>query len=330
MTQSERLKWLKMALGCIIAIALSMALGLNYATSAGVITLLSIQNTKRETLLIAIKRLIAFAAALVIARISFLLLGYGLASLGLYVLAFTGLCVAMNMQEVIAICTVLIAHFWADGRMDTAAVLNDTGLLVIGVGIGIVLNLFMPRQVQAIRAAQRNIEQRMREVLQQIALAVLKQANPDELPRLMQALDQQLQQALSKAYEQLNNTFTSDFRYHVHYIDMRRRQHAVLQKMADGLGNLHETPEQAQTVAALLRHIAQSFHEHNNAVDLLRELDGAMQNFRQDALPATREEFETRAVLFRLMNDLEYFLRIKKDFAQSLTQEQKDAFWSQS
>lgn len=329
MTRSQQLKWLKMALGCSISIALALLLGLSYATSAGVITLLSIQNTKRETLLIAIKRLLAFGAALLIAWGSFSLLGYGLISLGVYVLAFTGLCIAMRMEEVIAICTVLIAHFWADGRMDAAAVLNDTALLLIGLGTGITLNLFMPHQIQAILSAQRSIEQQMQGVLSQISQVVLGSRKAEVLRPDIQALDQQLHTALVTAYEQLNNTFTSDLRYHVQYIEMRRQQFAVLQKMIDGLEHLHYAPEQAQTVAALMQHIAQSFHEYNNAVALLGELDWAIQKFRQGELPATREEFETRAVLFRLMNDLEYFLRIKRDFAQSLTPEQKAAFWVQ-
>ena len=43
------LKILKIAVGSLLAMAAAQALGLRYSSSAGVITLLSIQDTKRET-----------------------------------------------------------------------------------------------------------------------------------------------------------------------------------------------------------------------------------------------------------------------------------------
>ena len=44
-------------------------------------------------------------------------------------------------------------------------------------------------------------------------------------------------------------------------------------------------------------------------------------------LPATREEFEDRAVLYGILMDLEYFLQLKKEFADALTQEQVRRYW---
>ena len=44
------LKILKIAVGSMLAMAAAQALGLRYSSSAGVITLLSIQDTKRETI----------------------------------------------------------------------------------------------------------------------------------------------------------------------------------------------------------------------------------------------------------------------------------------
>ena len=45
---SRLLKILKIAVGSMLAMAAAQALGLRYSSSAGVITLLSIQDTKRE------------------------------------------------------------------------------------------------------------------------------------------------------------------------------------------------------------------------------------------------------------------------------------------
>ena len=49
---------------------------------------------------------------------------------------------------------------------------------------------------------------------------------------------------------------------------------------------------------------------------------------KENKLPKTREEFESRALLFQILNYTEDLLYIKKDFAKSLTDEEKKNFWS--
>ena len=51
------IKVLKIAIGTGIAIIISEFLGLKYVSSAGIITLLSIQDTKKSTIKIALKRI---------------------------------------------------------------------------------------------------------------------------------------------------------------------------------------------------------------------------------------------------------------------------------
>ena len=53
---SRLLKILKIAVGSMLAMAAAQALGLRYSSSAGVITLLSIQDTKRETIRVTGRR----------------------------------------------------------------------------------------------------------------------------------------------------------------------------------------------------------------------------------------------------------------------------------
>ena len=47
----------KTGIGAVIAMIIAKELGLSYWVSAGIITILSIQSTKRESLKIAIKRI---------------------------------------------------------------------------------------------------------------------------------------------------------------------------------------------------------------------------------------------------------------------------------
>ena len=47
----------------------------------------------------------------------------------------------------------------------------------------------------------------------------------------------------------------------------------------------------------------------------------------REALPATREEFEARAILFQVLLELEEFLRMKREFVAELTAEEIGEFW---
>ena len=59
-------KTLKTAIGSCIAMLIASSIGLKYSASAGIITILSIQNTRRESLQIAIRRFISTVVALMI------------------------------------------------------------------------------------------------------------------------------------------------------------------------------------------------------------------------------------------------------------------------
>ena len=66
---------LKIAVAAVISIALAGELGLRYSATAGIITVLSIRNTKKETLKSAVYRGIAFFAHWRWRRLAFLYSG---------------------------------------------------------------------------------------------------------------------------------------------------------------------------------------------------------------------------------------------------------------
>lgn len=331
LSRAERLdaiRIIKIAVGCCISIALSSVLGLEYSTAAGVITLLSIQSTKKETVRLALKRCGAFVVAVLIAWASFSLLGYTVVSFGVYLLLFAAFCFYLNMLDVLAICTVLISHFWVEQSMHASLMRNEAALIVIGTGVGVALNLFMPRRLKSIQKDQRKVEGMVRGILEGLSDCILRKADPHSLQPQMEQLHAMLQGMLTRAYENANNTFIADMRYYVQYTEMRMAQYTVLEKMLRHPERLVDVPEQAHILAAFFREISHSFHEYNNAVALLDRLGSIRDFFRQDVLPANRAEFELRAILFALLNDLEHFLLLKRSFAQSLGDEQKTAFWS--
>ncbi|CCZ62290.1 MULTISPECIES: aromatic acid exporter family protein [Hungatella] len=331
-------KVMKIAAGAGLAMILAERLGLNYSASAGVITLLSIQDTKKETIRVVVRRLLSFVLAMVISAACFSAFGYGPAAVSVFLLMFSTVCMAFGMQEGISVNTVLMTHFLAERSMNAVNIGNELGLLVTGAGIGVLLNLYIPGKERVIRMSQRQIEGRMKEILwnmaKQLTAADQERSNmPSDQPPLtsrLTELDETLKQGEKSAYEDMENKLLSDTRYYLRYMNMRRTQAFVLGRIEAEMSHLKELPSQARPIAELMERISVSFHEYNNAVELLASLDRVTCSMREQPLPESREEFESRAVLFQILLELEQFLEIKKKFVEELSAEEIGKFWKEN
>lgn len=323
------LKIIKIAVGSLLSMAAAQALGLRYSSSAGVITLLSIQDTKRETIRVTARRLSAFLAAMVLGPVSFALAGYRPLAMGIFLLMFTPLCMKWGIQEGISVNTVLMTHFLAEGSMGMADIANEALLLFVGTGMGVLLNLYIPGSGTAIRSSQREIEEKFICLLRQMASGL---EEPGENGGQtgghgFQALEQALEQGERRAYEGMENSLLTDTRYYLAYMGLRKNQFAILCRMGDCFSRMESTPDQASVVASLLTSVSNSFHERNNALDLLGELEQVKLQMKVQPLPVHRQEFESRALLYLSLLELEQFLVLKKEFALGLGREEIRRFW---
>ncbi|WP_099204164.1 aromatic acid exporter family protein [Scatolibacter rhodanostii] len=316
----------KATFGACIAIFIAQLLGLIYAPSAGIITLLSLQETKKETLRTALQRLIAFLTAVALAKIAFSLLGYNLLGFVVYLLFFAAFCYFFSVENALAMCSVLITHFWAEKVMDFRMFGNELLLLLIGAGVGILMNIFLSVRVDQIRRNQKEID----EVIKTILISMANGLSIKQLIEIeeMNWLAQRLKAAKEEVDRASGNALTLDLRYYGEYIDMRRNQYLLLKRIQSDLIRLETIPEQAEQIATFLRKIVSTFGESNNAECLLASADKIRDIFRSSQLPQTREEFEARAILLQIFDELEHFLLLKYTFAHSLSEEQKEQYWT--
>lgn len=314
---------LKTGVGSAIAILMANAFGLLYSPSAGIITLLTIQNTKKETLSVAVKRIEAFVLATLLSYLIFQGIGYTPFAFGTFVALFVALCFLLGLKDGISMNAVLMTHFLIEGHMNLSLILNEISILAIGMGTGILLNLIMPRNRDRIRREQLELEEEMKKAVKGIEELLKKQ---EKCPDFTQ-LEQMARRLLETAYEEAGNRLLSDTRYFVSYLEMRKQQIEVLKDIALTIEQMNTLPVQAEKVAEFLGHIAASFHEKNNVTGLLTILEQLKEYFRNDRLPQTREEFENRATLYQVMKELEYFLMLKRNFILELDDRDRRKYW---
>lgn len=121
-TPDHVLRGFKVALGASASILIAGLLGLSSSGTAGIITVLSILGTKRETLILAGVRLISFAVALGIAALCYGVLGFTLAGFAVYLFLFSVACYALNWSHSVSMMSVLVLHFLGARSIDRKSV----------------------------------------------------------------------------------------------------------------------------------------------------------------------------------------------------------------
>lgn len=321
------LKIAKIALGSVAAILLADALGLNFSASAGIITLLTIQDTTRETIAISVKRILAFLLAVILAHTVFRFAGYTALSFGIFLFLFAAVCRQLHLSNAVSTNAVLVTHYLTGADMSLPAIGNEALLLCIGAGIGTLLNLYMPGKVKEIREMQRILEEDMRKVLFRMSEYMQKEDKSDYTGACFDKLFSDVSSGKKQAFAYMNNTFFQESEYFIAYMNMRGQQCIVLQEIYKKILSIRTVLPQTKQISELLYEIGISFAECNNAENLLEKLSVLLLQMKDSPLPVTREEFEDRAQLYSILMDLDYFLQLKKNFADALTKEQVRKYW---
>lgn len=326
--RADPIKIAKISVGAVAAAAVSYALGLQYAVSAGIICLLTIQDTRKETLKITLKRLGAFCGGAVLSFAVFGIFGFGFLQLGAVLALFLIFCGVLDMGEAVAMNSVIITHYFASQDISLPMLGNEILLLVIGAGTGVVLNIFMPSNRGKIRQIQRETDERIRRIIGRMAVYILAEDKSDYTGSCFEETDILLDELRREAVKYIGNSFVSEKDYFYKYVGMRMEQCVILMRIFTDIKRLDGVTEQAEPISKFLEKISAEFSEINDAVTLLADLDGLLEHYSEETLPKSRDEFENRALLYHILCDLKSFVTLKADFAAKLDENEKNRYWA--
>ncbi|UUM56879.1 aromatic acid exporter family protein [Streptococcus suis] len=310
---SLSLRTIKLKFATVLAIYLATALGLSYATAAGIIAILSVLDTRKSSFKMARNRLFSTLLALTIAVLTFALFGFGIWTLGIYLALYVPLAYRFNWEAGIAPSTVLVTHLLLEQDISLIFLGNELTLFLIGAGSALISNVYMPSQDQQIQAYHVQVEDLLKQILLRFE-AFLLQGDGRNEAELINQLDQTLEEALKVVYLDRYNQVFHRTNYQVHYFEMRAAQSKILRTMAKTINKCFLESRENIILASLFERTAQQLSRENSAQDLLLDIELFHAMFRERPLPQTREEFETRATLFQLLHDMEHFIQLKVDF----------------
>ncbi|MFM0877467.1 aromatic acid exporter family protein [Streptococcus suis] len=304
---------IKLIFATVLAIYLATALGLSYATAAGIIAILSVLDTRKSSFKMARNRLFSTLLALTIAVLTFALFGFGIWTLGIYLALYVPLAYRFNWEAGIAPSTVLVTHLLLEQDISLIFLRNELTLFLIGAGLALLFNLYMPSQEKQIQAYHDQVEDLLKQILLRFEAFLLNGDGRNEAELITQ-LDKTLDEALKVVYLDRHNQLFQQTNYQVHYFEMRAAQNKILRTMAGNINKCLLEGRENVILSSLFERAAQQLSRENSAKELLLDIELFHTTFRERPLPQTREEFETRATLFQLLHDMEAFIRLKVDF----------------
>ncbi len=312
--KSQLFKSIKIAAAAVAAIALAGEFGLKYSATAGIITVLSIQNTKRETLRSAGKRWAAFLYALFLSKLCFSIIGYNLWAFGLFLFLFALLCLCVGWSEAIAMDSVLVTHFLTEQSMEPVMLFNEVLLFLTGTGVGILVNVHLHKREGEFRRLAKLTDDQIKGILQRMSRWLPEEDKSEYGEDCFISLKKTIDEAKACAVSNYDNTVLSKSFYELDYIAMRERQSFLLREIYGNIIRIQYLPKQAKEVANLLGEIGRDFHQDNTVEGLLRRLDELLLDMKEQSLPQSRVEFESRAILYYILMQTRQFLEIKREF----------------
>lgn len=304
----------KMAISATLAIFIAESFGLKFGVTSGIIAILSIQNTKKEALLVGGKRLLAATIAVLLSYFLYMLLGSTAIIFGLFLLIYITITKELNIEEGMVVGAVLSTHLLVSSNIDLSWILNEEYLTLIGIGVASLFNLYMPSLEEKFKEKREVIEVAYREIINDMAQSLVLRAVPINEMEKLKRVEKNIEEARDIAYKINNNYLFKDELYYIDYIEMRIKQLDSIKRMKSHFSRFYMNYEQTLIMSDFTKDVAMNIYDGNDCIELLYKLKKLRFGYREMELPKTRDEFENRAMLFQFLNDLEDFLTLKKDF----------------
>ncbi|WP_409289162.1 aromatic acid exporter family protein [Peribacillus sp. SCS-37] len=304
---------IKTAIGAMVSLMIAGMFSLENAATAAIITLLSVQSTKRQSAVIALRRFAAGILGMALAVILFQWGSFTPISVGVLLLIYIPLMAKLGLHEGIIPGFVIVMQLYLTKNITYAFVLNEVFIITIGILVALLFNLYMPSVEKDLRRKSSETEENFKLIFLQLARFIRKKERVWNDESVLKS-ENAIREGKDLARRSVENSFFRKENYYRDYFNMRGQQFDIIQRVIPIILHLPTAFEQNVMAAELMEEIGHSIHKENPATALLVSLRALRQTFEKMELPKTREEFETRAALLVFINEIERFLQIKSQF----------------
>ncbi len=322
---------IKIAVGTSVAMFIAQMLHLQNAGSAGTIALLTIVTTKWETVRLTFARIVTFAISVLLVMLIFSSFSIPWLGFGVYIFFVVLICEFLGWKSTISVNSVIGTHFLVAQDFSPEFVANEFLLVLIGTVVAFAVNLFShnKNRQKKLVANISYVESQLQMIFRELAAYLLQQKKVDVWDDIRN-LEARLKNLVVDAYEYEGNTFRTHTGYYMSYFEMRLEQCNVLHDLHYELKKIRSHTIQAEQVAEYMLYLVDYVTEMNSPEEQIKYLEVMVEDMQNQPLPVTRDEFETRAILYHILTELEAFLVHKKRFVNALDDKQRKLYWKEN
>jgi uncharacterized membrane protein YgaE (UPF0421/DUF939 family) len=304
---------IKTAVGTSISIMIAQMLQLDNFVSAGILTILCIKVTKKKSLRASWDRFFACLLAMAFSSLFFEAIAYHPLVIGLLLLFFIPAAVMAKASDGIVTSSVIILHIYSAGEVSKDLLLNELGIVIVGIGVALIANLYMPSLESKLKEYRQEIEENFKIIFHEIVSYLRTHESSwdgREITETMELIDE----AKALAFRDVENHFRRDENLYYHYFKMREKQFEIIERVLPSVTSIALPVEQGEMIADFIEELSEHIHPGNTALLFLEKLYRMKLSFEDMELPKTREEFEARAALLHFVKEMEQYLIIKSSF----------------
>ncbi|WP_027084818.1 aromatic acid exporter family protein [Cohnella panacarvi] len=312
---------IKTAVAALFAIYTAYLIGVDNPLGAGLLAILGVETTRWRGLRSVFARFMASVVGLFLASVLFEAIGFQIWVLSIYILIAYPALVRIGLKDGIVTGSVVVFHLFASGNVDAHTIGTELALLLIGLGWATVFNLvYMPKEGKSLVKLRHETESGFSAIFRELAIHLRNTDNVwagEEMLASSKAIEDGIETA-GRARE--NRLIPQDEPWLV-YFHMRKSQLESIQLMMESVAFVSSRVPQAELIARLFDRLTEDVKSEFYEGETERKLNELDASFRGMPLPATRDEFETRAALFQLTRELRRYLsiasRVKKRKSRS-------------
>ena len=303
---------IKLIVVTILATYITYLLGITNYLTAGILAMISIQKTKRLSIIIAFNRTILVLVSLVLSSELFILIGYNLFAYSIFIVIIVISSYQFNMQEGMIPSVVVVTHLFILGEFSMIFIF-ETGLMyIVAIGIALLFNVFYPSEsYNSLEKYRDMLDSAIKEHLVYLKSKIESQ----ELTcNFSYEIEKRIEEILEKINQVTGDLIMKNHQDILQYSIMRNKQFDILKNICFQSGKLHSKYPQTNIVITYLDSLSNNIGMEDYATSKLEEIDVLLKEFKDDDLPVTREEFEHRAILYYIILEIRQFLLLKVSY----------------